>query len=179
VKLTGGTRKAVLMTHVVTSVGWLGAVACFGALSIVGLASNDPITVRGTYAVMEQTGWWVMVPLSFLSLISGIVQGLGSRWGVLRHYWVVFKLGINVIASVVLVMYMQTLRALADDTAADGADPLKVASPSPVVHSAGALVLLVVATGLSIYKPRGLTKRGRAAWTRTVETRGEPALAGQ
>jgi uncharacterized membrane protein len=179
VRLAGGAKKAVLTTHVLASVGWLGAVICFGGLSIVALVSDDPLTVRGAYAVMEQTGWFVMIPLSFASLISGIVQGLGSRWGVLRHYWVIFKLGINGVASVVLVMYMQTLAALSDDAAAPGADPLKVASPSPVVHSAGALVLLVVATVLSVYKPRGMTKRGRAAWSRTTEARGSAAAASQ
>ena len=162
-KLSGSARKAMLTTHVITSVGWLGAVACFGALSIVGLASSDADTVRGAYVVMELGGWWVLVPLSAASLVSGVVQGLGTPWGVLRHYWVVFKLGINLVASVVLVMYMQTLAALADDATRPGTDPLDAASPSPVVHAGGALVLLVCATILSVYKPRGLTRRGRRA----------------
>ena len=160
------TRKALLTGHVVASVGWLGAVACFGALSIVGIVSQDPVTVRGAYVVMEQAGWWVMLPFSVASLVTGLVQGWGSRWGVLRHYWVVVKLIINVIATLVLAMYMQTLVALADDVSRPGVDPASVASPSPVVHAGGALVLLVCATILSVYKPRGMTKRGRAALAR-------------
>lgn len=167
--LTGRARKAMLTGHVLASVGWLGAVASFGAISIVALVSTDPETVRGAYAVMEQAGWWVMLPLSVASLATGIVQGWGTRWGVLRHYWVVVKLVINVVATVVLVMYMQTLVALADD-AAVAADPTTVASPSPVVHAGGALVLLVCATILSIYKPRGLTKRGRRAGLTIADT---------
>ena len=180
--LSGRARKAMLTGHVVASVGWLGAVACFAAISVVALVSADPVTVRGAYVVMEQTGWWVMLPLSVASLVTGVVQGLGTRWGVLRHYWVVIKLLINVVATLVLVMYMQTLVALADD-AVTAADPSVVASPSPVVHAAGALMLLVCATVLSVYKPRGVTKRGRRASppaaVATAPNADGPLLAGQ
>jgi hypothetical protein len=180
VNLTGRARKAMLTGHVLASVGWLGAVASFAALSIVALVSTDAVTVRGAYVVMEQAGWWVMLPLSAASLVTGIVQGLGTRWGVLRHYWVVVKLVINVVATVVLVMYMHTLVALADDAVA-AADPASVASPSPIVHAGGALVLLVCATILSIYKPVGLTKRGRRAVASASSTSSleKPVLAGQ
>lgn len=34
-------RKFALTAHITSSVGWLGAVVCFLALSIVGLASDD------------------------------------------------------------------------------------------------------------------------------------------
>jgi hypothetical protein len=160
--LSLGARKLTLTAHVVASVGWLGAVATFTALSVIALVSDDLATVRGAYLVMEAAGWAVLVPLSLASLATGVIQGLGTKWGVLRHYWVVFKLVINVVASVVLILYMQTLSALADDAAvATEADGL--GSPSPVVHAAGAIVLLLVATGLSVYKPKGLTARGRRA----------------
>jgi uncharacterized membrane protein len=155
-------RKLALTSHIVASVGWFGAVATFTALSVFALVSDDLATVRGAYPVMEAAGWAVLVPLSVASLVTGVIQGLGTRWGVLRHYWVVFKLVINVVGSIVLVLYMQTLGALADDAAAaTEADGL--ASPSPVVHSGGAIVLLLVATGLPVYKPKGLTARGRRA----------------
>ena len=74
-------RKTALTAHVVASVGWLGAVIAFLALSVLGLASNDPEVVRSAYITMEAAGWWVLVPLSVASLVTGLIQALGTRWG--------------------------------------------------------------------------------------------------
>jgi len=148
----------MLTAHVTTSVGWLGAVACFLALSLVGLTSPDEQTVRAAYLVMAPTGWFVLVPLSVASLLTGLVQSLGTNWGLFRHYWVLFKLLMNVFATIVLLMYMQTLDYLA--SAARNADLSGLRSPSPVLHAGLALLLLLVATVLAVYKPRGLTPYG-------------------
>ena len=162
--MTPGLRRFALTTHVTASVGWLGAVGGFLALSIVGLTSQDAQTVRAAYLAMESTGWYVLVPLSLASLATGLLQSLVTPWGLLRHYWVLAKLVINVFATVVLLMYMQTLGYLAGVAAAtpvsDG-DLSGLRSPSPVLHAGAALLLLLVATTLSVYKPRGMTRYGR------------------
>lgn len=157
-------RKLVLTSHVISSVGWLGAVAVFLALGIVGLTSQDAQVVRGAYLLMEPVGWIVLVPLAFGSLLTGLIQSLCGTWGLLRHYWVLFKLVINVVASIVLLLYMQTLGYLADlarDTALSSGDLSAVRSPSPVIHAVAALLLLLVAATLSVYKPRGMTRYGQ------------------
>jgi hypothetical protein len=156
-------RKLALTTHVTTSVGWLGAVIAFLALSVAGLTSQDPQTVQGAYLVMELTGWVVLVPLSLASLATGLVCSLGSAWGLFRHYWVLFKLAINLIATIVLLLYMQTLEHLGDVAAATTLPSglRGLSDPSPVLHAAAALLLLLVATTLAIYKPRGLTRHGQ------------------
>jgi hypothetical protein len=113
---------------------------------------------------MESTGWSVLVPLSIASLVTGLVQSLGTSWGLFKHYWVLAKLVINLFATVVLVMYMQTLDYLAGVAArppvpGNGLGVLR--SPSPVLHAGAALVLLLMATALSVYKPRGMTRYGQ------------------
>lgn len=159
--MTPGLRKLVLTAHVTTSVGWLGAVAGFLALGVVGLTDQDPRIVRAVYLVMEPAAGLVLVPLSVASLLSGLIQSLGGAWGLFRHYWVLFKLLINIVASVVLLLYIQTLRALAGFAADPTVDLDMVRSPSPVLHAGAALLLLLVAVTLSVYKPRGLTPYGR------------------
>jgi hypothetical protein len=158
-----GLRKFALTAHVTSSVGWLGAVVVFLALAIVGLTSQDAERVRGAYLVMEPAAWFVLVPLAFASLLTGLVQALGTTWGLFRYYWVLAKLLINVFATIVLLMYMQTLGSLADvaaeTTTSDDLGTLR--SPSPVLHAAAALLLLLVATTLAVYKPRGLTPYGQ------------------
>ncbi len=120
--------------------------------------------VRAAYLAMELTGWFVLVPFSLASLLTGIVQSLGTKWGLFRHYWVLFKLLITVLATIILLMYMETLNALAGVAAgttssSDGLGALR--SPSPFLHAGGALLLLIVATTLAVYKPQGMTRYGQ------------------
>ena len=162
--LTPRLRKLALTAHVTASVGWLGAVVAFLALSVAGLTSQDPQTVRGAYLVMELTGWIVLLPLSLASLLTGLISSLGSVWGLFRHYWVLFKLLINVVATIVLLLYMQTLDYLGDiaaETTLTSGELRGLGNPSPTLHAAAALLLLLVATTLAIYKPRGMTRYGQ------------------
>jgi uncharacterized membrane protein len=159
--LAPSLQKLVLTAHVGASVGWLGAVAAFLGLAIVGLASPDADTVRGAYLVMEPAAWYVLVPLALASLVTGLVQALGTTWGLFRHYWVLFKLLINVVATIVLLMYMGTFRSMANVAADPSSDLAAVRNPSPLLHAGAALLLLLAATTLAVYKPRGLTRYGQ------------------
>jgi hypothetical protein len=157
-------RKFALTAHVISSVGWLGAVIVFFALAIIGLTSQDAQTVRGAYLAMGSTTWVVLVPMAFASLLTGIIQSLGTPWGLFRHYWVLIKFGITVFSTYILWGYTSTLTGLADAAAASATpsgDLDMLRSPSVVVHSGVALLLLLVTTMLSIYKPRGMTRYGQ------------------
>jgi hypothetical protein len=156
-----GLRKFALTAHVASSVGWLGAVVVFLALAVVGLTSQDAQTVRGAYLVMEPAAWFVLVPLAFASLLTGIVQSLGTTWGLFRHYWVLAKLLINVVSTIVLLFYMETFSFMASVAADPSADLGVVRTASPALHATVALLLLLVATILAVYKPRGMTRYGR------------------
>lgn len=159
-------RKFALTVHICLSVGWLGTAATFLALGAVGLTSRDAQTVRAVYLVMDPAGWSVLVPLAFASLATGVIQSLGSTWGLLRHHWVLLKLAINVFACVVLLVYMRTLTALASLAKNPTVDLAALRDGSPLDHSVLALLLLVVATGLAVYKPRALTRYG---WRKQLE----------
>ena len=154
-----GLRKAVLTTHVTTSVGWLGAVAAFLALSIAGLTSHDVQLIRAAELGMVWMGWSVLVPLSLASLLTGLLQSLGTEWGLFRHYWILAKLLINVFADIVLLLFVQSLGSAS-----------YMRSDAPPVHAVVALLLLLMATALSVYKPRGLTPYG---WRRQLQRRVE------
>jgi hypothetical protein len=158
--MTPRVRKLALTVHIAASVGWLGAVTGFLALAAVSLTNHDPSTARGTVLAMELMARFVIVPLSFASLASGLAQSLGTRWGLLRHYWIVAKLLINVFANIVLLTYMPTLSYLRAVAAQTNADLSDLRDPSPVLHAGAALMLLLIATVLGVYKPRGMTRYG-------------------
>lgn len=112
--------------------------------------------------------WFVLVPLAFASLLTGIVSSLGSAWGLFRHYWVLFKLLITVLATIVLLIYMETFRVMAGVAADPSADLDVVRTASPGLHAALALLVLLLVTALGMYKPRGMTPY---AWRKLQEQR--------
>lgn len=146
-------RKSALTAHVTSSVGWLGAVACFLVLATIGMTTADDRLARAAYVVLEPIGWAVIVPLSFASLVTGLIQAWGTPWGLFRHYWVVAKLLINVLATAALLVHMRPIGHLAEAVALT--DDLAGMRWQVTVDAAAAVVVLLVATALSVFKPKG------------------------
>ena len=157
--MTPGLRQFTFTTHITSSLGWVGAVIAFLALSVIGLTSEDEITVRGAYLLMAPAAWFVLVPLAHASLLSGIALSLGTPWGLFRHYWVVLKLLITAFSTAILLIYMETFREMARVAADPVVELGLVRNPSPALHATFALLLLVTATVLGVYKPFGMTPR--------------------
>ena len=168
--MTPGLRKFALTAHVISSVGWLGAVAGFLALAVAGMTSQDVLMVRAAYLAMELTTRFVIVPFAFAGLVTGVVSSLFTRWGLLRYYWVLVKLVITILATLILLIHTQPIELLAGVAA-----KTTVVGPSlqsqqrlMVVASGAALVVLLVLTALSVYKPAGMTPYG---WSKQDEQR--------
>jgi hypothetical protein len=182
--MTPALRRFTFTAHITSSLGWIGAALAFLALAVIGFTSDDPVKVRGAYLLMAPAAWFVLVPLAHVSLLSGIVLSLGTTWGLFRYYWVVLKLGITVFATVILLIYMGTFREMAGVAADPVMDLAVVRNASPIVHAILALILLLAATGLGVYKPLGMTDYGRrklderrfAAVTTLASTATETAL---
>ena len=156
-------RKVALTLHVTCSVGLLGAITAFLALAIGGLIAQDAQTVRTAYPAMELIARCVVVPLTIASLVTGLVQSLGTPWGLFRHYWVLVKLLVTFFAATVLLLKVPLINhaaRLATETSLPYA-ALREAGAQLVVHATGGLCVLLVPLVLSIYKPQGITRYGR------------------
>src|SRR5215510_9471400 len=95
-------RKFMLTIHISVSVGWIGAVAAYLALVFAAMTSQDVPILRSVWVAMKLIGWLAIVPLSLVSLFSGLIMSLGTKWGLFRHYWVLFSLVLTVFANVIL-----------------------------------------------------------------------------
>ncbi len=155
--LSPRTRRLVLIAHIATSVGWVGAVAAYLVLDITAVTGTDPFTVRAAYSAMDMIIWNAIVPLAIASVLIGVVNALGTRWGIFRHWWVVVKLLLTLFATVILVSEAQTVSTLAN-MATSIPDPRGL--PGTLPHSMGGLVVLLAITALAVIKPRGLTRYG-------------------
>jgi hypothetical protein len=158
-------RKVVLTAHVTTSVGWLGAVAAYLALDVSTRLGQDVTTVRGAYIAMELTVRYAILPLALAAVLIGIINALGTPWGLFQHYWVLIKLVLTVVATWVLLQEAATVSRLAE-LAVASADPRELSST--LVHSGGGLLILLTTTVLSVFKPRGVTRYG---WRKQQERR--------
>lgn len=164
--MSPGLRKLMLTVHVASSVGWLGVIAAYIALNVPVLASDDEQSIRAAYLMMDVVMRYVLIPLGAASLATGIVQALGTPWGLFRHYWVTISLGLTCFAFAVLVLH---LPAVADNAAAAADQRTDVTQiGGDLFHSVGGLMILLVPLVLNIYKPRGLTRYG---WRRARHQR--------
>jgi hypothetical protein len=161
--MTPTVRHAALTAHITSSVGWFGAVVAFFAMSVAGLTSPSQELVRAAYVAMELTGWFVIVPFCLATLATGLIQSLGTNWGLLRHNWVVAKLAIAVLATILLTLHMQPVSRVANVAATMSLSygDLRQVRVQLVADAVLAMVALTIATILSVYKPQGLTPYGR------------------
>jgi hypothetical protein len=175
--MTSGLRKFALTAHVTSSVGLLGSIAAFLALAVAGLSSQYIVMVRAAYPAMELIARFVIVPLAFASLLTGLIQSLATPWGLFRYYWVLLKLLLTVFATIVLLVKMELIgyaAGLAAETTLSRAD-LRAAGIQLAVHAAGGLLVLLVPTVLSVSKPSAMTRYG---WRKQHEQRATVRLLG-
>ncbi len=163
--MTPHVRRLALTAHITLSVGWLGAVAGFLALGIAGVTSREADVVRGAYLAMDLIGRFVIVPLSLAALATGLIQALGTEWGLIRYYWVLVKFVLTILATIALLLHQFT-------AVAEAARRVSVAAPGTLpdvgrlgiqlVADAGlALLVLIVITTVSVFKPWGRTRYAR------------------
>lgn len=170
--MTPGIRKFTLTWHITISVGLLGSIAAFLALSIAGLNSQDDQTIRASYLAMDSVSRFIIMPLAFASLLTGLIQSLGTPWGLFRNYWVLTKLLITAFATAILLIKLKMISyaaQLASEVLLPFAE-LSTVGMELRFHAAAGLLVLLVPTVLSVYKPRGLTPYG---WRKYREKMGE------
>jgi hypothetical protein len=163
-------RKFALTVHVISSVGLLGAIAGFLALAVAGLTSQNDQMVRAAYLAMDLIARFVILALALASLLTGLIQSVGTPWGLFRHYWVLVKLLLSVFATIILLAKMELIgyaAHLSAETTLSRAD-LRAAGIQLGIHASGGLLVLLVPAVLSVYKPPGMTRYG---WRKQHEQR--------
>jgi hypothetical protein len=151
-RLRGRSHKVALTAHILTSVGWFGVAMVVALCGLAGSITGDATVRRGLYRTMELIPW-LSIPLGLVAIATGVVLGLGTAHGVFRRWWVVAK---TAISAAVVVTDAVVIARVAHHAAVTGhvARPLR---DGAIAH----VVVLAVATVLSVFKPWGSTP-----WTR-------------
>lgn len=143
--LPRGVRHALLTAHIIVSVGLLGDTAGFLAVALRLSHTMDPLAVNELVQVLSTFGLLFGIPLSFAAIVTGLVLGLGSKWGVFRYPWIIAKqlliISVMAVGGVVIGPALESTRH-----GGAGATHL-------VAAAAYDLAALMTATALSVFKP--------------------------
>lgn len=145
IQISRTARRWWLTAHIVVAVGLLGDSAGFLAVAIRGTTSSDPGFTDASWQMLEMFAFTFGIPLSVAALLSGILLGVGSKWGVLRYPWVITKLALILSVMLVGTFVLPGLGALRQ-----GGPWLETRL---IAGTAWDVAALTVATGLAVFKP--------------------------
>ena len=151
-RLRGRGYKAALTAHILASVGWFGIAIVVGFCGIAAAVTDDPTLPPALLRVIE-TAPWMSVPVGLVAIATGALLGLGTAFGLVRHWWVIAKIGIAV--SVIVTDAVLVGRIAHEAVATGTIEPALYGST--IAH----VVVLAIATVFSVFKPGG-----RTPWSR-------------
>jgi len=105
--------------------------------------------------------------MCFAALVTGLLQALGTPWGLFRYYWIMLKFGLAIFATFALLVHQfGAMAEAAKRVSGAAAETLFSADFGPlktelVRAPSLAIVLLLVVTTLGVYKPWGPTRYGQ------------------
>ena len=152
-------RKFALTVHVTCSVSWIGSVLTYLTLGLTAVTSQETQTIRAAWIAMAQLGWYTIVPLAIASLLTGLIMSLGTKWGLLRHYWTLISFLLTSFATTILLWHMRDVSVMATIAQQAEGDQL-AALGGDLFHPGLGLIVLLLIQVLNMYKPRGLTRYG-------------------
>src|ERR1700754_2335479 len=156
-RLSGRPRKAALVTHIVSAGTWFGMDIVMAVLVFTAIGTDSDQTRAVTYQALAIFAVWPMAIAGLACLASGVLLGLGSKYGLVRYWWVAVKLALNlVLSSLILFLLLPGIYEAARQgrRLADGQPATIVASDlafPPIVS----LTALLIAVILSFFKPWG------------------------
>ena len=94
-RLRPRARKAVLTLHVSVSVALIGVTASVLILALTAAGAEGAGDAHALYSSVQTLAFALAIPFSLISLATGLVLGLRTRWGVLTYWWVTSKLALQ------------------------------------------------------------------------------------
>ncbi len=165
VHLSRTARRWWLVTHILCGVGWMGADVVLALLVVTARLTDDGVLVSSIYTVLRLVIPWAVPFLAGGMLVTGVVLGWATHYGLAQWWWVLVKLCVGVVLTALVFLLLVPgaltlpvgLTGTADDVrAAAGSAGTDLMFPPFVSFAALAFALV-----LSVLKPWGRTPWGR------------------
>ena len=162
-RMSRTARRATLVVHIASAGGWLGVDIAMAVVIATAAFATDLATRAACLQVLELITVWPLLGCGLACLLSGLVLGWGSTWGVLRYWWVTAKLALNIVLTALVVV------SLRPEVTHQAAQARRALAGEPVTFDLANLIypptvsptLLLVAMTLSVVKPWGLIRDQR------------------
>ncbi len=152
-------RKGLLVLHIISGIGWMGVDIALFILLITARTSDNALLVVSGFNAIRMIVPLAVPPLSLSILVTGVLLGLGTNWGLLRYWWVLVKLCLSLIMTMLVftslvpgvnAIALLDLTTVSAGTVRAGLGDLPTQLMFPPVVS---FLMLGTATVLSVYKP--------------------------
>ena len=156
IRLSPRARKVVLITHIAAAGSWLGLDLALGVLVLTAFTAEAQQAAVAA-ASIASLATWPLIIIGLLTLASGVMLGLGSKFGLVRYWWVLVKLALNLVLVTLVVL------VLAPGTGALAASALAALETGASLELRSTLVFppivsstaVIVAMTLAVIKPWG------------------------
>lgn len=173
-------RRAVLALHVLCGVGWMGLDLGLFVLVVTGATADSGPVVAAAYTAARLVIPVVVPVLATGMLVTGVWLGLGTKWRLTEWTWVLTKLAIGVVLTVLvyvaLVPGALSIPTELTGTAAEVRDAVGGADTDLLFPPVVSFLALGFSLVLSIWKPWGRTRWSRR---RRGVRQGGPAVPDQ
>jgi hypothetical protein len=173
-RLSRAWRRGTLTVHIVSAGAWLGIDVIVAVLVVAGWFADDVALRSLAYRALAVFVVWPMLAAGLVCLLTGVVLGLGSKWGLFRYWWVVIKLLLNLVLCTLVLVALQPGM---DDVYTYGeqllnGDPERSAVATLFFPPAVSLSALSIAVWLGVAKPWGRLRRAHRPRIPTAEEAG-------
>src|SRR3712207_8806435 len=82
---------------------WLGIDVVMAVFVFTALLANDDNTKALCYRALELFAVWPLLTTGLVCLASGAVLGFGTKYGLVRYWWVATKLVLNIVLTALVL----------------------------------------------------------------------------
>ncbi|WP_020495705.1 hypothetical protein [Sciscionella marina] len=166
------TRKAVLVTHIVSVGAWIGMDVVLAILVFTAMFTSDPHTLGVSYQALSLFAVWPLFIAGFICLLSGVALGLGTKYGLIRYWWVAVKLVLNLLLTGLVLIALRPTVIQANEQGAELINGTRTTAPVtdliyPPIVSPLALLFAVI---IAVYKPWGRTRKNKTDTRRATSS---------
>ena len=155
------TRKGVLTVHIVSAGVWIGIDVVMAVVIFRALLADDDNTKALCFRALELFAVWPLLTAGLVCLASGVVLGLGTKYGLVRYWWVAIKLMLNIVltALVPIALQPEVSRAAEQGWRFAAGEPASLAVGNLIFPPVVSPTALLIAFVLAVFKPWGRIRK--------------------
>jgi hypothetical protein len=160
-RLGARTRKGVLVLHIVSAGAWIGIDVVMAVVVFTALLTDDDGLKALCFRALELFAVWPLFTTGLVCLASGVVLGLGTKWGLIRYWWVAVKLALNIVLTALVLVALRpgVVEAAEQGQRFMAGESVSLAVGDLIFPPIVSPTALLIAFVLAVFKPWGRIRK--------------------